>query len=324
MDHPVTPADDALETKTAGERGTPGIDAPGGARGRLAALVDALRIHQWSKNLLLFVPIVLDHRLFDGPVVVSALVAFLVFCCAASAGYVLNDLLDLKADRWHPLRRRRPFAAGTLSPAAGITLAVLLLALAFPLAAGTLPRRFLGVLILYVLLTLAYSLVLKRVPVLDVILLAGFYTLRVLAGLAATGVRFSTWLLAFSTFLFLSLAFVKRYAELARLPTNGEAAIPRRGYLASDRAWMESMGSASGYLSVLVLALYISSDEVVALYGRPMVLWLLCPLLLYWVGRTWLLAHRGRMHDDPIVATLRDPVSYAVGAAVVAVLLAAV
>ncbi len=298
-------------------------EAAAPARGtRLAAMVQALRVHQWSKNLLIFVPTVLAHRVLDPPVMTKAFLAVAAFCCAASGAYVVNDLFDLEADRWHPLRRRRPFAAGILSPTAGWALAALLFGIAL-LLAGALPMRFAGVLVLYVMLTTAYSLRLKRIPVLDVILLAGFYTLRMLAGAVATGVRFSTWLLAFSTFLFLSLAFVKRYGELAHLRADGETSVPRRGYVASDREWMGSMGSASGYLSVLVLALYISSDEVVALYGRPMALWLLCPIVLYWISRVWLLAHRGRMHDDPIVATLRDPLSYALGLAVAGILLAA-
>jgi 4-hydroxybenzoate polyprenyltransferase len=297
--------------------------APPPGSGRLAALAGALRVHQWSKNLLLFVPAVLDHRLLDGPVMLKAFLAFAAFCCAASSAYVLNDLLDREADRWHPTRRNRPFAAGHLSRSTGLLLCAILLGLALAIALAALPPRFTGVLLLYLGLTTAYSLWLKRVPVLDVLLLAGFYTLRVLAGLAATEVRFSTWLLAFSMFFFLSLAFVKRYAELARLRENAGTAVPRRGYVASDREWMSSLGSASGYLSVLVLALYINSSEVVALYRRPLALWLLCPLLLYWISRIWLLAHRGKMHDDPIVAALRDPASYAIGLGIAAILLAA-
>jgi 4-hydroxybenzoate polyprenyltransferase len=276
-------------------------------RGQLAGAVRALRIHQWSKSLLIFVPVILDHRLLDAPVVGRALLGFTVFCLAASAAYVLNDLLDLEADRWHPTRRHRPFAAGVLRPISGLALAAGLLGSALLIGGVLLPLQFFGVLLLYVVLTTAYSVYLKRVAVLDVLLLAGFYTLRVLAGLAATNVRFSTWLLAFSMFLFVGLAFVKRYAELAALRGNDEITVPRRGYIASDRDWIMSMGTSASYLSVLVLALYISSDEVVALYHRPTVLWLLCPLLLFWVSRVWLLAHRGRMHDDPIVAALRDP-----------------
>jgi hypothetical protein len=157
------------------------------------------------------------------------------------------------------------------------------------------------------------------VAVLDVILLAGLYTLRVLAGVAASNVRFSTWLLAFSMFLFLSLAFLKRYAELRELPAAVDG-LARRGYIRGDREWLGSMGGSSGYLSVLVLALYISSEQVVALYGTPLLLWLICPLLLFWVSRMWMLGHRGLMNQDPIVAAVRDPASYVIGAIVALIL----
>lgn len=292
--------------------------------GRWSVIVQTLRVQHWVKNLLVLVPAILDHRLFDGPIMLRAGAAFVAFCCAASGAYVLNDLLDREVDCRHPIKRRRPFASGRLSPAVGWAMVPLLqsAALIFAFQFGT--RSFAGLLLLYVVLTTAYSVVLKGVAVLDVILLAGLYTLRLLAGIAATGVRFSTWLLAFAMFLFLSLAFLKRYTELTTVPARDGEKLPRRGYLGGDREWLASMGAASGYLSVLVLALYINSAEVTALYGNPLVLWLVCPLLLYWISRMWLLAHRGRIADDPIVATVRDPTSYAVGALVALVLYAAV
>lgn len=293
-----------------------------GRLGRWPDVVRSLRVQQWVKNLLVFVPAILDHRLFDGPIMARAGAAFVAFCCAASGAYVLNDLLDREADRRHPVKRKRPFASGRLSPTVGWTLVPLLeaaaLAIAFQFGTGS----FAGLLLLYVALTISYSVVLKRIAVLDVILLAALYTLRVLAGIAATGVRFSTWLLAFAMFLFLSLAFLKRYTELTTVPAPDGEKLPRRGYFGGDREWLASMGAASGYLSVLVLALYINSEEVAALYGNPFGLWLVCPLLLYWMSRMWLLAHRGRIADDPIVATVRDPVSYVVGALVALVLYA--
>lgn len=290
---------------------------------RLRSLVAALRAHQWVKNLLVIVPVILDHKVLDVPVVLRSLAAFAAFCCAASGAYVLNDLLDLEADRRHPTKRRRPFAAGALSPGVGKMLAPLLLATALLLALLVPARSFLALLLLYMTVTTAYSVYLKRIAVLDVLLLAGLYTLRVLAGVAATGVRFSTWLLAFSMFLFLSLAFLKRYAEVDGVEGSPDERIRRRGYLRGDREWLGSMGGASGYLSVLVLALYISSEQVVALYRRPVVLWLVCPMLLFWISRMWLLAHRGRLHDDPIVATARDPLSYLLAGIVAVLLLAA-
>lgn len=289
------------------------------SRSRGRALLQMLRPHQWVKNLLLFVPMVLDHKLLDGPTLAKAVTAFVAFCCAASSGYILNDILDRDADRRHPTKRYRPFASGVLSPVVGLALAPALLALAFALS-WWLPTRFLQLLTLYVALTTVYSLYLKRVAVVDVLLLAGLYTLRVLAGIAATHVRFSAWLLAFSMFLFLSLAFLKRFTEVSALPPADGEPVRRRGYLRGDREWLGSMGGASGYLAVLVLALYINSDQVVALYRTPLFLWLACPLLLFWTSRMWLLAHRGRIHDDPIVATMRDPMSYVTGALLALVL----
>jgi 4-hydroxybenzoate polyprenyltransferase len=290
---------------------------------RALALVRALRVHQWVKNLLVFVPVLLDHKLFHPDTMAKAATAFVAFCCAASSAYILNDILDVEADRRHPTKRHRPFAAGTLSPALGALLVPALLAIAFIASWSTLSPRFVQLLAIYVVLTTAYSLYLKRVAVVDVLLLAGLYALRVLAGIAAAHVRFSTWLLAFSMFLFLSLAFLKRYTEVSAMDGAAGDQIRRRGYIRGDREWLGSMGGASGYLSVLVLALYINSEQVVALYRNPLMLWLVCPLLLFWISRMWLLAHRGRIHDDPIVATVRDPVSYLIGLLVGAIMLAA-
>ena len=290
------------------------------ARARGQALVRALRPHQWVKNLLVFVPVVLDHKLFQPETMAKAATAFLSFCAAASAAYVLNDILDLEADQRHPTKRHRPFASGTLSPALGMVLVPALLAIAFAASWSTLPDSFVELLAIYVVLTTAYSAYLKRVAVVDVLLLAGLYTLRVLAGIAAAHVRFSTWLLAFSMFLFLSLAFLKRYTEVNAMGGEVDEPVRRRGYIRGDREWLGSMGGASGYLSVLVLALYINSEQVVELYRRPLLLWLVCPLLLFWTSRIWLLAHRGRIHDDPIVSTVRDPASYAIGALVALIL----
>jgi 4-hydroxybenzoate polyprenyltransferase len=279
----------------------------------VTALVRVLRPHQWVKNLLLFVPVVLDHKLFHPETMSKATLAFVAFCCAASGAYVLNDIVDLEADRRHPTKRERPFASGALQPVVGVVLVPLLLAIALGVSRSSLPPSFVALLALYVVLTSAYSLYLKRVAVLDVLLLAGLYTLRVLAGIAAAQVRFSTWLLAFAMFLFLSLAFLKRYTEVSAMDGAATEQVRRRGYQRGDREWLGSMGGACGYLSVLVLALYINSDQVVALYRMPLALWLVCPLLLYWVGRMWLLAHRGKIHDDPIVATVLDPASYLIG-----------
>jgi 4-hydroxybenzoate polyprenyltransferase len=275
------------------------------------------------KNLLLFVPVVLDHRIFDPAAISRAAMAFATFCLAASGAYVLNDILDLEADRRHPTKRHRPFASGALPPAVGHALVPVLFLSALALGLLISTRHFLPLVVLYLLTSTTYSGYFKQIAVLDVLLLAGLYTLRVLAGIAATGVRFSTWLLAFSMFLFLSLAFLKRYAELTGMSDDMDETARRRGYLRKDREWLGSMGGASGYLSVLVLALYINSDQVIQLYHRPLALWLVCPLLLFWIGRMWLMAYRGEIHEDPIVATVRDPMSYLVGMLVGTIVVAA-
>ncbi len=306
------------------DRSVTAVEATAAGGNRWLAAVRALRVQQWVKNLLLFVPTVLDHRLTDPATVLRAGLAFAAFSLAASGAYVLNDLLDIEADRRHRVKRGRPFASGLVPAVAGWVMAPALILAAFLAAWPLRAPEFAALLALYVLTTTAYSAHLKRVAVLDVLVLAGLYTLRVLAGVAATGVRFSTWLLAFSMFLFLSLAFLKRYAELTGYEAGEKEMLLRRGYQRADREWLGAMGGASGYLSVLVLALYINSEEVVILYHRPLVLWLICPLLLFWTSRMWLLAYRGRVDEDPIVATLRDPASYVVGVLVALVLLAAV
>jgi 4-hydroxybenzoate polyprenyltransferase len=287
------------------------------------ALVRALRPHQWVKNLLVFVPILLDHRLTQPEVVARGAMGFAAFCLAASGAYVVNDLHDLEADRSHPTKRYRPFASGALAPRVGHLLAPALIGISLLIGATLVAPGFLALLLLYIGLTTAYSAYLKRIVVLDVLLLAGLYTLRVLAGITASGVRFSTWLLAFSTFLFLSLAFLKRHGELSTAPLPSAPTVRRRGYLPQDMEWLRTMGAASAYLAVLVLALYLNSDEVAQLYRKPAVLFLVCPLLLYWTSRMWLLAHRGQIHEDPIVAAARDLSSYLVGALVLLVLYAA-
>lgn len=283
--------------------------------GRGAPLLRALRVHQWVKNLLLFVPLLLAHRVFEWEPVLRCAFAFATWSLCASGGYLFNDLLDADADRRHPYKRRRPLAAGTLSRKAAALAALCLLAAGLAPAFAWLPASFGLMLLLYLALTVAYTVFLKRLVVIDVLVLAGLYTLRVVAGGYAASVEVSPWLLAFSMFLFLSLAFVKRYTEL-RAPGH-DAGFNRRGYTAGDTELLKSFGTTSGYLSVLVLALYINqSREVVHLYRRPEALWLIGPCLLYWLTRVWLLAHRGRLHDDPVVFTVKDPVSYAVGAAI--------
>lgn len=274
---------------------------------RIRPLVAVLRPHQWTKNLLLFVPFVLAHEISWENLASAALAAF-CFCVGASAVYVLNDLVDLPSDRQHPLKRSRPFAAGTLDRALAGPLVSVLAAVGFGLAL-LLPWSFAACLAFYIAASLIYTLWLKREPMADVVLLAGLYTVRLVAGGLATGVPVSEWLLAFSMFVFASLAFAKRHAELARVGRQGDSAAAGRGYLVGDQSLIGSIGPASGYLAVLVLALYLNSDKVRELYIHRTVMWLLCPLLLYWLSRLWLLANRGQLHEDPVVFALTDRAS---------------
>lgn len=272
--------------------------------------IRALRPHQWAKNLLVALPLLTAHRVGDPVALAHGAAAFLVLCLVASAAYLVNDLVDLPHDRSHPRKRGRPFAAGALPLQFGIIAAPVLL-VAGIVAAAALSWPFAAMVIAYFVLTLAYSFALKRVAILDVIVLSSLYTVRVLAGAAAIPVVASFWLLAFCTFLFLSLAMAKRYVELDRLAALGTAASRGRGYAASDAPMIASLGAAAGLLSVLVLALYIDSPSVAPLYRSPGLLWALCLILLYWIGRVWLLAHRGELHEDPVVFALGDRVSLA-------------
>jgi 4-hydroxybenzoate polyprenyltransferase len=276
----------------------------------------SLRLHQWLKNLLIFVPLLAAHKLRSPELVVAAMLAFLTFGLCASSVYLLNDLLDLEDDRHHPVKRKRPFASGALPLTWGLGLFPVLLVGAFAGAWASLPWRFCVVLLGYYALTLAYSMYLKRQVMVDVVVLAMLYTIRIVAGTAAIGGNLTFWLLAFSMFIFLSLALVKRYAELHSMKERGLVKTRGRGYVASDLSLISSLGTSSGYLAVLVLALYIQDGNTASLYRHPQVIWLACPLLLYWISRTWIIAHRGLMHDDPIVFAARDRVSLAVVALV--------
>jgi 4-hydroxybenzoate polyprenyltransferase len=278
----------------------------------LSAVLRLLRPHQWAKNALLLVPLLAAHGQGGAGALPNALLALVAFCLCASSVYVLNDLLDLEADRAHPRKSKRPLAAGEVSLGTALILAPILLAGAAVIAAF-LPPRFQVLLGLYYGLTSAYTFVLKGKVLVDAICLAGLYTLRIIAGAAAALVPLSFWLLLFSVFLFLSLAFVKRYAELDALRRQQRLTAVGRGYHVEDLPLLQSMGGAAGYLSVLVLALYINSPAIESLYHRPKYIWLLCVLMLYWISRVWMKAHRGTLHDDPVVFALKDRQSLAIG-----------
>ncbi len=282
-------------------------------------LARALRIHQWLKNLLVFVPLVAAHEVLSGEAFLASLLAFFAFSFTASALYLVNDLADRDADRRHPTKRNRPIAAGELTPRAAIAWSAILLLAGFALAVA-LAGAFLGVLTLYAVSSLAYSALLKHREILDVLVLAGLYTLRILGGGAATGIPLSFWLLTFSIFLFFGLAVLKRHAELQSSLAEGEEGAWGRGYRVDDVPLLLALGPASGFLAVLVLALYLNSAEVTVLYAQPGLLWLLCPLLLFWISRCWFVSHRGKMHEDPVVFAATDRASLAVAAAGLVVL----
>ena len=285
------------------------------------SVAQALRVHQWPKNLLIWIPLILSHRIGELGLIAKGFAATAAFCCCASALYLLNDLLDLPADRAHPRKCLRPFASGELSLWAGIVLAPCLTATALFLAA-LLPLEFLLILTIYALLSTAYSFFLKEVPLLDVCLLGGLYVVRIFAGGAAMGIVISSWTLGYSMFLFLSLALLKRYVELLMLNANKQTAARGRGYVVADYPILACFGAGTGCVAALLLALYIESEEVQLLYQHPHRLWLLCGIHLYWISRAWLLANRGDMHHDPVLFALRDSASYWMGllAAVVIVL----
>lgn len=282
----------------------------------------ALRPHQWLKNLLVFVPLAASHHWHDFQAIFASMLAFAAFCLVASSVYILNDLFDLAADRLHPRKRRRPFASGRLPLLYGLAAIPVLLLGGLTIAMGVSPD-FALVATGYWAATSLYTWLLKSYVLIDVITLAGLYTLRILAGAVAIDVTLSFWLLAFSMFVFLSLALIKRIAELKTLAQAGQDATSGRDYRVSDFEYLQGMGIASGYLAVMVIALYLNSPEVAAQYGQPQWLGLACPLLLYWISRLWLKTGRGEMHDDPIVFTLRDRGSRYVVAAVVLVFLLA-
>lgn len=277
-------------------------------RSSLATYLKPLRPEHWLKNLLIFVPLFAAHRFFEIGLWERTVLAFVAFGCCASAGYILNDLFDLPADRHHPDKRLRPFASGDLPLSYGLAMIPILLGLGCLIGLWvSLP--FLATLLIYLALTTTYSLYVRKVVLLDVILLAGLYTIRLMAGSGAIAVWPSHWLLAFSTFLFFSLALVKRYGELVIMRRVDGDHAKARGYELGDGELLAAMGIASGYLAVLVLALYINSDTAAALYGRYQLIWFLCPLLLYWISHIWLFAHRGKMPDDPVLFATTNRVS---------------
>ena len=310
-------------TRMAAERSVPKARVLSERPSQWKAAVRELRPHQWAKNVLLFVPLYFSHQYTDLHLVFTAVMAFLSFCFCASSIYVLNDLVDLPSDRQHRTKSLRPLAAGTLSIPSGIVLSAGSLALAVTLAAIFVNSAFVLVLFGYVVLTTAYTFVLKQRMIVDVLTLASLFTYRVFAGGVAVSVSLSPWLLAFSIFFFTSLAFVKRYAELIQIKGDPTQSLKGRDYVPADLPIIASAGPAAGLIAVLVFALYINSPTMVVYYSRPEALWGICLILVYWIIRIWFLAARNQMHDDPVLFAVKDRISLAAGALVVACLLVA-
>jgi len=288
------------------------------------AMIRAMRPHHWLKNGLVFVPILLNHDVFDPAALWHGLIAFVAFSLIASAVYLLNDIKDVEADRRHPTKCKRPLAAGEITTRQAYTAVPILLVAAFatvPLVPQ--PSIFLLSLLAYLFLALAYLLVLKRKLLVDVLGLATMHTLRILAGNAAAAIPVSSWLLAFSMFLFLSLALVKRYAELRITQDQSGLKSAGRGYHAEDIEALSQLGMASGCTCALIMALYVDSAAVKQLYRHPELIWLVCPIILYQMARIWFLARRGHMPDDPLVFMIRDWRSQLMGLVVLAIMIAA-
>ncbi len=282
-------------------------------RSSFRAWINALRGHHWAKNLLLFLPLALSHNLAVEPIV-RTLAGFALYGLCASGLYILNDLLDLHSDREHPWKKARPFAAGDISIPQGLLASLILLSSALGLG-FLLNAKFGCALLGYATLTMWYSLYLKKIALLDVFVLSSFYSFRILAGALISATPLSQWFLAFSMFFFLSLAMAKRYSELLHASDLVSAGNSGRGYHTGDRELLLSLGVGSSFSAVVIFSLYVQSQDVRLLYSSPEFLLLLCPIVLYWLSRNWLLAHRGELKEDPVTLAIRDPVSYGVALA---------
>ncbi len=293
-----------------------------GAKNGWRQIVKAARPHQYAKNVLMFLPLILGHYITNLPFLVMTVLGFISFSLLASSAYILNDLIDLSADRQHHKKHKRPFASGQLSLAFGLVGSPLCMIAGTVIALLWLPKAFLAVLMFYFACTLAYSFKLKRLLLIDVFTLAILYTVRILAGMAILGAAgYSDWLLLFSFFFFTSLAFIKRYSELASHETKTQ--LPGRAYHSNHSSEIKIMGMASGYISVLVFALYIQSARSLALYHLNEILYLICPLLMYWISRAWMITTEGNMHSDPVVFAIKDRATYIVIAIIAAIVYSA-
>jgi 4-hydroxybenzoate polyprenyltransferase len=288
-------------------------------RDTITAWLKELRIHQWTKNALVLVPLVAAHQYTNTYSILAAFLAFLLFSLVASSAYVLNDLVDIQNDRAHKYKFIRPIAAGRLSILSAWLVWPTLVVTSLIIAFSALPLSYGLVLVIYFLITLAYSFVLKKIAILDVLVLAFLYTLRIIAGAFVIGVPLSFWLISLSLFLFTSLAFIKRYSELLPLKNECNVEVKGRGYLSEDLTMIASMGVSASHCSVLVAALYVQDAHTAVLYRTPQIIWLVCPILLYWVSYMWLMTIRGRLHEDPIAYALKDGPSWVILGLIIAV-----
>lgn len=282
----------------------------------------SLRVHQWVKNLLIFVPFLLAFKQVELSQIYVLLFAFFAMSLCASASYLFNDLMDFESDRQHPIKKNRPIASGAMSKTYAYGLLITCLAVGIGLS-FSLSRDFQFILAAYLVITILYSIVLKSIVLLDVIILGALYTIRIVAGIYAANVALSFWILVFSMFLFMSLAMLKRFSELYNLRLRDEETASGRGYISKDLELVSSLGSASGLIAVLIIVLYIHDPITLEKYTNPEWLWLILPALLYWVSHMWLISHRGKMNEDPVLYAIHDKPSYVVGViCIVAVLLA--
>lgn len=281
-------------------------------KSKLRIYIKAIRTHQWVKNLLVFIPIITSHTYYSTNVIITTVIGFFAFSFVSSSGYIINDLFDLNSDRMHPEKKSRPFASGQISIVEGILLSGLLF-LAGIYLTTFINSSFLLMLVFYFIITLSYSLFFKSKALFDVFILAILYSLRIVAGGLITSIPLSSWLILFSAFMFLSLAFVKRYSELIRVTDNAGLKSRGREYFKEDILLLQIMGVASGFISVVIFSLYIDSPEVMVLYRQPKVLWGISLLLLFWISRIWTITTRGQMNEDPIIFALKDRFSHWVG-----------
>ncbi|NQY75057.1 MAG: UbiA family prenyltransferase [Candidatus Margulisbacteria bacterium] len=272
---------------------------------KIRAIITTMRLPHWLKNTLVFIPLLTSHQLTNTDMLVKNLFIFLAFSFSASGVYFLNDVLDLQADKHHHEKKSRPIASGQLSPRMGVICGIFYLLVGIGIA-FSISMNLLAILIVYIVLAVSYSIKLKSYLILDVLCLSAFYTIRVIAGMVGLALYFSPWLLIFSMFMFLSLGFIKRSSELHNLRLFKEEKAKGRGYVEADLEHLTRMGIAAGYNAVLVLALYINSDQIRSMYVTPEWLWLLCPIVVYWISRMWMITNRGNMPEDPVMFAIKD------------------